>query len=86
MPYKERKFTCTGCGKTFWRRRSRNWTPKCFSCAIEASVDNMKSMMSKKGPAYERWLNGMRSAIERESREYGQRQSVNQCDDKANTV
>lgn len=73
MPYKNRKFTCTGCGKTFWRNKSRNWVPKCFECALEAMIANTNDMMHKRGPGYVRWLQGMKRAIERESRYYENR-------------
>lgn len=62
---------CRGCGKAMTVGSNTVNQPRCLPCGIDAGTDAMIQMQRKSGPYYERWLNGMRVALERESRTSG---------------
>jgi hypothetical protein len=57
---------CRECGELTVRRERYTRDPLCLDCAVEKQEASVRQINARRGVFYERWIDGMAHAVERQ--------------------
>lgn len=65
MPYKVRRFACSGCGIPVVKRAREADPQYCVTCGINRAVESARQLHAHHGPFYDSWVRGYLAAAHR---------------------
>lgn len=65
MPYRLRRFTCSGCGVPVVKRAREASPQYCVPCGIRRSIESQRQLRAHAGPFYDAWARAYVAAAQR---------------------